>query len=551
METLKVAESATSAEDLVALKDLMQQWYDPKDQKPLIFDGQKLVIASLANVIRRTQFAPYNLTNNGNLKAASYQDHRMGTMMACIAHILSKGLDEPYPPEFAFTATHFKKPVFYSPIWTTLFPKCQPTNPSGRGAYALPFLIQADMGIAVQKPTPKTFTKAPHLHATCLSKIPEDTSQLILMHEHARERVAIALSSGITPYPLCAYILAMPGPHAISARCVQQIFLLPRMLLDTLVFMCSLYTCTLCPADFSVAKNAVGHSCMHVGEDHVGNHLHGICSFACCSLSYPPQPAQKDVMTYSQYNHQIQLTVPGSVYTLRISGYPVPMGDKILAQAQSNDFLALTRKIAQETGNMPLIQGTQWAPLQDALNTIGCDHRAFPLPSHWTPSAILTGHEPGIHDAVSKQIGEFSLPLKAGLKMTLFPLKEIKCSYPGPTVNGVPGPPCNKSVACSSFRIIVDNTPCSTPRNDLGIHVNFGPFQEVMCNHFICNECLPHWHKEVIGELTHPLESPSGSKVPVRCFIPSCDCTVGDPSVLEETMCPCLARPGTDNLVGE
>jgi len=170
METLKVAESATSAEDLAALKDLMQQWYDPKDQKPLIFDGQKLVIASLANVIRRTQFAPYNLTNNGNLKAASYQDHRMGTMMACIAHILSKGLDEPYPPEFAFTTTHFKKPVFYSPIWTTLFPKCQPTNPSGRGAYALPFLIQADMGIAVQNPTPKTFTKAPQLHPEAASQ---------------------------------------------------------------------------------------------------------------------------------------------------------------------------------------------------------------------------------------------------------------------------------------------------------------------------------------------------------------------------------------------
>ena len=149
------------------------------------------------------------------------------------------------------------------------------------------------------------------------------------------------------------------------------------------------------------------------------------------------------------------------------------MGDKILAQAQNNDFLALARKIAQETGNMPLIQGTQWAPLQDALKAIGCDHRAFPLPSHWTPSAILTGHEPGIHEAVFKQIGEFSLPLKAGLKMTLFPLEEIKCSYPGPTVGGVPGPPCNKSVACGSFRIIVDNTPCSTPRNDLGIHVNF------------------------------------------------------------------------------
>ena len=294
------------------------------------------------------------------------------------------------------------------------------------------------------------------------------------MHEHARERVAVALSSGITLYPLGAY--------------------------------------------------------------YVGNHLHGTCSFACCSLSYPPQPAQKDVVTYSQYNHQTQLTVPGSIYTLRISGYPVPMGDKILAQAQNNDFLALARKIAQETGNMPLIQGTQWAPLQDALKAIGCDHRAFPLPSHWTPSAILTGHEPGIHEAVFKQIGEFSLPLKAGLKMTLFPLEEIKCSYPGPTVGGVPGPPCNKSVACGSFRIIVDNTPCSTPRNDLGIHVNFGPFQEVMCNHFICNECLPHWHKEVIGELTQSLESPSGSKIQVRCFIPSCDCTVGDPLVLEETM---------------
>ena len=51
METLNVAEGATSALDLAALKDLMQQWYDPKDHKPLIFDVQKPVIAKLANII--------------------------------------------------------------------------------------------------------------------------------------------------------------------------------------------------------------------------------------------------------------------------------------------------------------------------------------------------------------------------------------------------------------------------------------------------------------------------------------------------------------------
>ena len=49
-----------------------------------------------------------------------------------------------------------------------------------------------------------------------------------------------------------------PGPtlylHAVSSRffCCQECCWI------TLVCMCSLYTCTLCPADFSVAKNAAG-----------------------------------------------------------------------------------------------------------------------------------------------------------------------------------------------------------------------------------------------------------------------------------------------------
>ena len=79
METLNVAENAKSASDLATLKDLMTQWHDPKDNNPLVFDDQKPVIVKLANIIRKTQFAPYNLTNGTNLKVTGYQDHRMGT----------------------------------------------------------------------------------------------------------------------------------------------------------------------------------------------------------------------------------------------------------------------------------------------------------------------------------------------------------------------------------------------------------------------------------------------------------------------------------------
>ena len=164
---------------------------------------------------------------------------------------------------------------------------------------------------------------------------------------------------------------------------------------------------------------------------------------------------------------------------------------------------------------------------QESFKAIGCDHRAFTLPSHWSPTAVITGHEPAIHEALFKQIGEFSLPLKAGINMMLFPLEDIKCSYPGPKVGETPGLPCNKTIVCEFFRVIVDHVVWSTPSNDLGIHVNLGPSQKEMCSHFICIQCLSHWHKDVIGKLSQSLGSPSGSKTPVRCFIPSCDCTCG------------------------
>jgi hypothetical protein len=149
---------------------------------------------------------------------------------------------------------------------------------------------------------------------------------------------------------------------------------------------------------------------------------------------------------------------------------------------------------------------------------------------------MLTGHEPAIHEALVKQIGEFSLPPKAGTNLMLFPLEEIRCSYPGPTVGGTPGLPCNRPVACEYLRVIVDNGVCTTPNNNLGIHVNIGPSQKEMCNHFICIQCLPHWHENVIGKLHHSLGSSPGSKTPVHCFVPSCDCIVGDPLTLEDTM---------------
>ncbi len=149
---------------------------------------------------------------------------------------------------------------------------------------------------------------------------------------------------------------------------------------------------------------------------------------------------------------------------------------------------------------------------------------------------MLTGQELAIHEALFKQIGEFSLPPKVGTNMMLFPLEDIRCSYPGPTMGDTPGLPCNKPVACEFFRVILDNTVCSTPNNDLGIHVNIGPSQTEMCSHFICIQCLPQWHKNVIGKLPQSLGSPPGSKTPVHCFIPSCDCIVGDPLTLEDTM---------------
>jgi hypothetical protein len=102
---------------------------------------------------------------------------------------------------------------------------------------------------------------------------------------------------------------------------------------------------------------------------------------------------------------------------------------------------------------------------------------------------MLTGHEPAIHEALVKQIGEFSLPPKAGTDLMLFPLDEIRCSYPGPTVGGTPGLPCNKLVACEYFRVIVDNGVCTTPNNNLGIHVNIGPSQKCATTSFASNAC--------------------------------------------------------------
>ena len=80
------------------------------------------------------------------------------------------------------------------------------------------------------------------------------------------------------------------------------------------------------------------------------------------------------------------------------------MSDKTLAKVQNGNFFALARSIAQETGNMPLTQGTQWATLQETLKAIACDHRAFTLPSYWSQTAVLTGHELAIHEALFKQI---------------------------------------------------------------------------------------------------------------------------------------------------
>ena len=81
-----------------------------------------------------------------------------------------------------FTTAHFKKPVLYSSLWATLFPKCQPTTTSGRGAYTLPFLSYTDKGATAPTPAPQTYGQTPHLHATCLSKTPSDNPQPALLH---------------------------------------------------------------------------------------------------------------------------------------------------------------------------------------------------------------------------------------------------------------------------------------------------------------------------------------------------------------------------------
>ena len=57
--------------------------------------------------------------------------------------------------------------------------------------------------------------------------------------------------------------------------------------------------------------------------------------------------------------------------------------------------------------------------LQETLKAIACDHRAFTLPSYWSQTAVLTGHELVIHEALFKQIGEFSLPLKEGINIAI------------------------------------------------------------------------------------------------------------------------------------
>jgi hypothetical protein len=60
METLNVVENAKSVSDLAALNDLMTQWYDFKDNNPLVFDDQKPVIVQIGkyypqNPIRAVQ----------------------------------------------------------------------------------------------------------------------------------------------------------------------------------------------------------------------------------------------------------------------------------------------------------------------------------------------------------------------------------------------------------------------------------------------------------------------------------------------------------------
>jgi hypothetical protein len=223
------------------------------------------------------------------------------------------------------------------------------------------------------------------------------------------------------------------------------------------------------------------------------------------------------MVSHPIYNHLTQLTEPGPVLTFHTLGRPTQMSDKTLAKVQNGDFFALARSIAQATGSMPLIQGSQWPTMQvnvhrcpttchdlsnvltatnlshppihklraasqtdvlsagdsscwdsacirlqlgprlpvstpdrvnspplcvvgsasiharwevhryicalnrtlinsictrdngvmsqDTLKNIACDHRAFSLPSDWVPTAMLTGHEPAIHEALVKQIG--------------------------------------------------------------------------------------------------------------------------------------------------
>ena len=111
------------------------------------------------------------------------------------------------------------------------------------------------------------------------------------------------------------------------------------------------------------------------------------------------------MVSHPIYNHLTQSTEPGPVLTFHTLGRPTPMSDKTLAKVQNGDFFALARSIAQATGSMPLIQGSQWPTMQDTLKNITCDHWAFSLPSDWVPTAMLTGHEPAIHEALVKQIG--------------------------------------------------------------------------------------------------------------------------------------------------
>ena len=110
---------------------------------------------------------------------------------------------------------------------------------------------------------------------------------------------------------------------------------------------------------------------------------------------------------------------------------------------------------------------------------------------------------------------------------------EIFCSFPQVGSDGSTLIAFCKSVSCSYFQVIVIDIICSAPHKSLGIHVKVGNLGEGECPHFICKDCLSHWHRQVTSKLAQSDCSSSGTNPVVHCFHDDCKALVGNLLSLE------------------